>query len=376
MRKREGRAEALAGTFNAQDVATTLWAACVFSLLRASNAEFRWVDTVVQRLVSLDKSACFNIAQLCQLHQFFLSCSVETRLFVEAIKDMQSLKDSCRLAFEGEQTAPSATQLQVSETLRHMGLSVEDEFRCPRSGYSIDMLVHDSALEIGGERSSRGGSWAVEFDGPSHFLASGAPTGATLLKRRHLARVGHNLVSVPYWEWDSCKGSSDRKKYLRGKLEARQGILTHSNRERVMPVHGMAQPQMMLMPPGQDGVSAAWQRGSINNQPPNAGMNNSEFAIFEGPSALPSLDPMIMQQWQTQQLMHMHSMIETLQEQNRTLNAEKSNTLKIAHPNMDMRELEQKKEMLHKDVLELLQQKTNLQLMCMQLHRFRPWVPL
>ena len=82
---------------------------------------------------------------------------------------------------------------------------------------------------------------------------------------------------------------------------------------------------------------------------------------------------MILQQWQTQQLLrmsqrtvHMHSMIEMLQEQNRTLNAEKSNTLKIAHPNMDMRELEQKKEMLHKDVLELLQQKTYLQLMCLQ----------
>ena len=40
--------------------------------------------------------------------------------------------------------------------------------------------------------------------------------------------------------------------------------------------------------------------------------------------------------------------------------------MKMAHPNMDMRELEQKKEMLHKDVLELLQQKTYLQLMCLQ----------
>jgi hypothetical protein len=37
----------------------------------------------------------------------------------------------------------------------------------------------------------------VEFDGPSHFLASGAPTGATLLKRRYLQLLGHTLVSVP-----------------------------------------------------------------------------------------------------------------------------------------------------------------------------------
>ena len=71
----------------------------------------------------------------------------------------------------------------MRKTLRDMGLSVEDEDHCPKSGYSIDMLVHvhESALETGGERSS-GRAWAVEFDGPSHFLASGAPTGATLLK--------------------------------------------------------------------------------------------------------------------------------------------------------------------------------------------------
>ena len=74
---------------------------------------------------------------------------------------------------------------------------MEDEARCPTSGYSIDMLVHVHDSSLGGESSSRGGAWAVEFDGPSHFLASGAPTGATLLKRRYLQLLGHTLVSVP-----------------------------------------------------------------------------------------------------------------------------------------------------------------------------------
>jgi hypothetical protein len=46
----------------------------------------------------------------------------------------------------------------------------------------------------------------------------------------------------------------------------------------------------------------------------------------------------IMQQWRAQQLIHMsqqmmymHNMIEMLQEQNRTLNTEKSNSLKMTH---------------------------------------------
>ena len=291
MRELGGRAEAVAGAFNAQGVATTLWAACVFSIFRTSAEPSRWVHTVAQRLVSLDKP-CLIAVHLCQLHQFFVWCSLDGQWRMEALKDLRSLTDACRETFVGRPVAPSATQKQVSETLRHMGLSVEDEVRCPKSGYSIDMI----ALGMGGESISGGGAWAVEYDGPSHFLTSRAPTGATLLKRRHLQLLGHALVSVPYWEWDECKGSGDRERYLRGKLKARQGIMTHSERERVMPAHGMAPPQMMMMQPGQDGLSAAWQRGIMNNQPPNAGMNNSKFARSEGPSGFPSLDPMIMQQ--------------------------------------------------------------------------------
>jgi hypothetical protein len=55
------------------------------------------------------------------------------------------------------------TQQQVSETLRHMGLSVEDEVCCPKTGYSIDMIVHDSGRVMGDERSSIAGMWAVDL---------------------------------------------------------------------------------------------------------------------------------------------------------------------------------------------------------------------
>jgi len=137
---------------------------------------------------------------------------------MEAVNDMWALKETCLEAFVCAKAAPSGTQQQVSETLRHMGMSVEDEVRCPKSGYSIDMIVaHDSTLETGGVRSS-GRVWAVEFDGPSHFLTSRAPTGATLLKRRHLLLLGHALVTVPYWEWEGCKRAGEREQYLRDKL--------------------------------------------------------------------------------------------------------------------------------------------------------------
>jgi hypothetical protein len=207
-------------------VANTLWAACVFSALCASQEAKPWVQVVAQRLVSLGRPACFNTAELRQLHQFFVWCRVQEKLGVEwyrqVLNDVPALPDACRLAFDRAETAPSASQRQVSETLVRMGLSVEDEACCPTSGYSIDMLVHDSALAMGGEGSGGGGTWAVEFDGPSHFLASSnrAPTGATLLKHRHLQLLGHVLVSVSYWEWNACRGAGEREQYLRSKLGA------------------------------------------------------------------------------------------------------------------------------------------------------------
>jgi len=247
MVKLAGRAEAVAATFDSQNVANTLWSVCVFSILHPTLEESRWVHTVAQRLVSLDKPALFTGAGLRQLHQFFLWSSLTGNQRVEAIDSMRSLKETCRSAFEGASAAPSTTQQQVSETLRRMGMSVQEEVRCPKSGYSMDMLVYESAPGMGGERSSRGGAWAVEFDGPSHFLASGAPTGATLLKRRLMQLLGHALVSVPYWEWSGLRGVGEREQYLKIKLracpaavDAGQLSMQQSNQQQAANIDSMA----------------------------------------------------------------------------------------------------------------------------------------
>ena len=166
------------------------------------------MHTLVQRLVSLGEAASFNTLLLSQVHQFFVSCSVEPRLRMEAVDDMWALKETCLEAFVCAKAAPSGTQQQVSETLRHMGMSVEDEVRCPKSGYSIDMMVHDSCRGMGGERSSSTGTWTVEFDGPSHFLKSRAPTGATLLKRRHLGLLGTPSSPCPTGSGKGARGQA------------------------------------------------------------------------------------------------------------------------------------------------------------------------
>jgi hypothetical protein len=211
----ERRAEAISGEFNSQNVANTLWAICFFRI--QFNFSLRFFSSLSLSLPSLD----FDDEKiLCQLHQFFISCDMIEGMHADLSVSVQTLKEKlgplCQTAFIRRPVHPSARQQQVSDTLRGMGLSVEDEFRCPKSGYSIDMRVHMCL----NEKSSTGATagWAVEFDGPSHFLSCRLPVGGTLMKRRHLELLGYTVVSLPFWEWDQLTGSDERKEYLRGKL--------------------------------------------------------------------------------------------------------------------------------------------------------------
>ena len=80
-----------------------------------------------------------------------------------------------------------------------MGLSVEDEFRCPKSGYSIDMRVHD--MRVNAKSQHRGlGRVGSGVRGAFSFLACKSPVGATLMQRRHVELLGYSVVSLPFWE--------------------------------------------------------------------------------------------------------------------------------------------------------------------------------
>ena len=62
-------------------------------------------------------------------------------------------------SLQAERAQLSTSQQQVSDTLRGMGLLVEDEFLCPKSGYSIDMRVQDKCRDLG----------AIELTSPHTF---------------------------------------------------------------------------------------------------------------------------------------------------------------------------------------------------------------
>ena len=214
------------GDLNPHDLANTLWAACFLSI-HSPDVASHLTHALEPQIAALAALASLDFQEQSQLHQFFVACEVDEAMRAGIPASILALKDTmgpaCRAAFERQATQASASQQQVSKALRRMRLSVEEEARCPRSGYSLDMLVHHTPA-LGqtdtGTTVGRGGGWAVEFDGPSHFLACGTPTGATLIKRHHLRLLGHALVSIPYWEWDSVGNrADDQDKYLWGKLQ-------------------------------------------------------------------------------------------------------------------------------------------------------------
>ena len=180
----ERRAEAISGEFNSQDVANTLWAVCFFSV--QFNLSFRFLSSLCSMLWSIDFD---DQKSLCQLHQVFISFDLIGGLHADLSVSVQALKEkhgpSCQAAFIGVPVHPSTSQQQVSNTLRGIGLSVEDEFRCPKSGYSIDMRVHDLRADAKSNIGAAAG-WAVEFDGPSHFLTCRLPRKEYLRGKLHI----------------------------------------------------------------------------------------------------------------------------------------------------------------------------------------------
>jgi len=268
------RVEELAGTLKVQDVSKTLWAVSVFAngdlaVSTRSPEVVRMVQVLVDRLVALGSAACFTQVDLSQLHQFFLSCSLEEKLCVKALDGLGDLKETCRKSFVDNTLSTSETSVsrkQVSMALRRMGFSVEEEFCCPKSGYSIDMLLHDSDLTIGGKSNGGRRTWALEYDGPSHYLAASSkfvcklPTGSTLLKRYHLQRLGYTLVSVPHWEWSAHDQTEQgQEKYLMSRLPeygARQ--CAHARLAGTKRAHGKMSAMATAAAP--DPVPFGWQQ--------------------------------------------------------------------------------------------------------------------
>ena len=174
-------------------------------------------DASVRGASSLFDSQQYSAEELRELHQFFVACDVEESLRAQVLDSFETLKESlgaaCKEAFVWTlHTSPEHHQA-VSETLREMDLTVQDDFRCPVTGYPIHVRVS--------EPGPSGRVWAVHLEIPRGLLACARPASATatLITNRHLSLLGYALVCVPAWEWGRLgKDFSARAEYLRARM--------------------------------------------------------------------------------------------------------------------------------------------------------------
>jgi hypothetical protein len=187
--------------YKPQDVCNILWASSVLSLTSEGFLVFK---KCVKTLTLVLKGECENAdLALSQIAQFLLTVTLETPEWRRTLGVQEAsaveLVNAAVKDYKLTTTVPKSTlQAQVAAALRRLKLRCQEDAIDPKSGYSIDVLVEARV--------------AVEADGPMRFLSNGkTPTGATLLKKRHLKLLGYTVVLVPYWEWTEL-GEKDRPK--------------------------------------------------------------------------------------------------------------------------------------------------------------------
>ena len=211
------RASATAGEFYPQSVANLLWALAVMGddLLEGNLAIL--VDRFAAKILELREE--FTEVHKRQLHQWLLSCELGLAPGASLPKGVARVKkelgEASLQAFTTQPTRESQLQREVGAALESAGMEIEEEFRDARSGYSIDYLVRRRS----GSFEEPTGLWAVEVDGPFHFLQDArTPSGSTLLKRRLLGLLGYTVVPVPFWEWNALRDESAQLRYVQDKL--------------------------------------------------------------------------------------------------------------------------------------------------------------
>ena len=141
--------------FNLQERLNLLWALAVLGDCdRAAELLDSWSECLAEEPFS-------HVAQLPQIHQVLLTCELDgvDTPAVQAIREQ--LGAAALEAFRDAGSRPSRMQIRVAKSLRKAfpEADVDEEVVDERSGYDIDIVVR-----MHGER------WAVEVDGPWHFV--------------------------------------------------------------------------------------------------------------------------------------------------------------------------------------------------------------
>lgn len=98
-------------------------------------------------------------------------------------------------------------QRSVVNTVRNLGIHVIEEKIMHQTIYSVDIFFIHQGHEV-----------IIEVDGPSHFIqtmnGNYMPSGSKRLKHKHLKQENCRIISIPFYEWSSCKSQQDKSNYI------------------------------------------------------------------------------------------------------------------------------------------------------------------
>jgi len=226
------QATATAGDFKPQEVANVLWALAVVG----DGCSVGTLDVIFDSLAArvLELRYELTVEHKVQLHQWLLSCEMGLvpgdSLSSGVARVKQEMGGECYRLFLLLPPGESRLQREVAAALQTIPeVEVEEEYRDSYSGHTIDVLVRRGRGKavgslpwpLGGGKSLDEPAiwWAVEADGPTHFLGDGrAPSGSTLLKRKQLGQLGYTVLPVPFWEWEALVGVEAQRRYVEDKL--------------------------------------------------------------------------------------------------------------------------------------------------------------
>jgi len=240
----QGRATATAGDFAPHAIANVLWALAVMG----EGGSHVLIDRLAARVFEVRHQ--LTLENKSQLHLWLLSCELDLVSPLEPFSPeagpswtrssqsgaslsgvvalvKQEMGEELLQAFSGQamhdkaqgpsrtcnesQEEESRLQKEVAAVLRSSvwEVEIEEEYVDARSGYSIDVVVRRGSVSyergtpagstgVGESLQGPAGDWAVEVDGPTHFLGDGrTPSGSTLLKRKQLSQVPSALNPQP-----------------------------------------------------------------------------------------------------------------------------------------------------------------------------------
>ncbi|KAJ1463485.1 hypothetical protein M885DRAFT_503820 [Pelagophyceae sp. CCMP2097] len=188
--------------FTPQALANTVWAYAT----AGAPALFELIAFRIEAKISE-----FSPENLSQLHKVYVHLRLESPQHALTLV-LSRHEAALRAAHLREEPTPSQSQRDVSAALSRIGWAHDFE-HVTAEGISLDM-AHPAS------------KFAVEFDGPTHYLAGAsgdvstrALDGKSKSKEQLLRGLGWKLVRVPYFEWMKLRSSAEREAYLRGKIK-------------------------------------------------------------------------------------------------------------------------------------------------------------